>query len=146
MQWQATHTSDGRPRAPGNLSTLQREVQREDIGQQVTRSPYNAEPQRSGAILESKTYFRVLINGENFLLEFGGSPRRLGFYTTRFVEALDGAEAENIAIDLVRNDQHLRSSVLNAREDPPMLYAREVEQIDAPQKATPYSTRAVMRD
>ena len=77
-----------------------------------------------------------MINGENFLLVFDGIPRRMGFYTTRFVEAFDTVHAENIAIDLVRNDQNLRSAVLNARDDPPMLYAREIEQTDAPQTAT----------
>ncbi|HEX8745798.1 MAG TPA: hypothetical protein VF717_01275 [Pyrinomonadaceae bacterium] len=74
--------------------------------------------------------YRVLINGENFLLDFDGQLRKLGFYVTRAVDAQDPDEAELTAVDLVREDSRLKGNVLNERDDPPMLYAEDVEEIE----------------
>lgn len=75
--------------------------------------------------------YRVLISGENFLLNFDGRPRKSGFYVTRFVDAADAEEAENAAVALLRNDAALKGLVLNSRDDTPMMYAEEVEELEA---------------
>lgn len=75
--------------------------------------------------------YRVLLNGRNFLLSLDGRPRKLGFYATRFVEARDAEGAENAAVELIRADDALKGTVLNSRDDPPMLYADEVEEVGA---------------
>ena len=41
--------------------------------------------------------FRILLRGENFLLESEGAVKRFGFYTTRFVEAPNETEAEALS-------------------------------------------------
>ena len=80
-------------------------------------------------ILNRMSKYRVLINGQNLLLNLDGSPRKLGFYTTRFVDARNPEEAEDVAVELIREDAALKGNVLNGRDDPPMLYADEVEEI-----------------
>jgi hypothetical protein len=74
--------------------------------------------------------YRVLINGETFLLNFDGQPQKLGFYVTRVFDAQSPNEAEFAAVDSVREDSHLKGNVLNERDDPPMLYAEEIEEIE----------------
>ncbi len=69
--------------------------------------------------------WRVLLNGRNFLLQTDGEPKRLGFYTTRFVEAQDPEAAELAAVQMVRKDSAFQL-VLNDRSDPPMIYAEEI--------------------
>lgn len=73
--------------------------------------------------------YRVLLHGRNFLLKLDGTPRKLGFYATRFVDARDAGGAEHAAVDLLREDAALKGNVLNGRDDSPMLYAEEVEEV-----------------
>jgi hypothetical protein len=74
--------------------------------------------------------FRVLVRGENFLLESEGAVKRFGFYTTRFVEAADEREAEQRAVESLRQEDRLRGRV-NDRSDPPMLFAEEVVELSS---------------
>ncbi len=73
--------------------------------------------------------FRVFLRGENFLLSVEGTAKRLGFYTTRFLEAPDERAAEQQAVESLRQNEELRSGVLNDPSDPPMLFAEEIEEI-----------------
>ena len=73
--------------------------------------------------------YRVLVHGVNFFLELDGERRRFGFYTTRVVRASGPEEAEAKAVELIRDDGQLSSNVLNQDDDPPMLYAEEVERL-----------------
>lgn len=75
--------------------------------------------------------FRVLVRGENFLLASEGAVKRFGFYTTRFVEALDKDEAERRAVESLRQEDRLRGGVLNDPSDPPMLFAEEIDEISS---------------
>ena len=79
--------------------------------------------------MNSMKKFRVLLRGENFLLNYEGEVKRHGFYTTRFVEALNEDEAELAAVELIRKDNRLREAVGNGRPDPPMIFAEEIEEI-----------------
>ena len=73
--------------------------------------------------------FRVFLRGENFLMTVDGTTKRLGFYTTRFLEAPDKEEAEQKAVESLRQNERLRNGVLNDRSDPPLLFAEEIEEI-----------------
>ncbi len=73
--------------------------------------------------------YRVFIEGKNFLIEFDDKPKNTGFFTTRYVEAVDSAEAENKAIELIKNDSDLRSTILNEPNDPPKMYVEEIEEL-----------------
>jgi hypothetical protein len=70
------------------------------------------------------------MTGENFLLNFDGQLQKLGFYVTRVVDAQNPEEAELAAVALIRADSRLEGNVLNERDDPPMLYAEEIEEIE----------------
>jgi hypothetical protein len=74
-------------------------------------------------------YFRVHLNGDNFWLLMEGKPTRLGFLTSRFVEAADESQAELEAVQLLRDDAKL-SAVLNDRTDPPTIHCEGVESVE----------------
>ena len=76
-------------------------------------------------------HYRVFLKGQNFLIEVNGQPKRLGFFTTRFVQAKNREGAELLAVDLIQSDTRLRDSVLNERSDPPRIFAEEIEVVDA---------------
>ena len=83
--------------------------------------------------------FTVTINGRNFLTEIDGIPKRLGFFTTRDVEAVDQQQAVAIAMQLMRGSDKLRALVSNPASDPPQMFVEEIaaiERID-PSKPVP---------
>lgn len=73
--------------------------------------------------------YRVRLNGANFLMNQDDKVCRLGFYTTRFVEAGTPEEAEKRAVQLVRDDGKLKAAVLNDKADPPMIYLEEIDEL-----------------
>jgi hypothetical protein len=77
-------------------------------------------------------WFQVLVHGENFLMEVDGRTGCYGFYTTRFIEAANQEEAENIAIILVKNEPRIIDSVCNPEDSPPLVYVEEIEEIAEP--------------
>jgi len=75
-------------------------------------------------------HFRVFLRGANFLLTFDGQQTRMGFYTTRFVQANNPEGAELLAVDLLRSDKTLRRAA-NLKTDPPMIFADEIAEVAA---------------
>jgi hypothetical protein len=71
--------------------------------------------------------YRVLLNGENFRFEQGG--KRIGFYTTRFVQASSPEEAELAAVQELRNEPKLANAVKDPAA-PAMLYAEEIVEVE----------------
>lgn len=70
-----------------------------------------------------------MLNGENFWVTFEDQPKRLGFYTTRLVRAASPEEAENRAVQMVRDDPDFPRP-LNDVSDPPMIYMEEIVEVD----------------
>ena len=75
--------------------------------------------------------YRVLVTGENFLVNLDSVPEKMGFFTGCFVEAASREQAETVAIDLVRHRQGLVGKVLNAEADQPLLFASEIQEVDS---------------
>src|SRR5687768_6172626 len=75
--------------------------------------------------------FRVFVRGENFLINLDDVEQKLGFYTTKYVEAQNEEAAEHIVMNMLRDDPKLAKGVLNDKSDPPMMYAEEVEEIES---------------
>lgn len=73
--------------------------------------------------------FKVLVCGENFLVWSEGAVKRMGFYTTRFVEAADEEEAESVALETLRQEPVMGDATLNDAFDPPLLFAERVDEI-----------------
>jgi len=100
-------------------------------GEACPRCPYWAGRDRWAGVTRSddkpKRQYRVLLNGSNFWLQIDGTPKRMGFYTTRFVEAVDPERAGDAAIELLRAEGKLKP--LNDRTDPPRVFAEEIDEV-----------------
>lgn len=70
--------------------------------------------------------YRVFLNGQNFLINFDGEIKKVGFYTTRFVEADSMEKAEENAIEVLRNDKFLASAVFNKQNDSPAVFVEKI--------------------
>lgn len=70
--------------------------------------------------------YRVLLNGQNFLLNFDGKIQKTGFYITRNVKAESVEDAEQKATELIKNDEWLKNNILNDRNDSPTIYIDEI--------------------
>ena len=71
--------------------------------------------------------YKVLLLGENFEVNFEGKIENLGFYTTRVVAANSEEEAENKAVQSIREDEHLIAMMLKNSAYEPKIYLEEIE-------------------
>ncbi len=74
-----------------------------------------------------KKKFKILVEGQNYIVDLDNVLQKCGFFTTRFIEATNSSEAENIALRLIRNE--LKEIVLNDRNDPPMIFFDEIVEV-----------------
>ena len=74
----------------------------------------------------------VILNGRNFWLHLDGVSKRVGFFTTRCVEAPDAEGAELAAVQLVRGDPKLQG-ILNDPSDPPMIHLDQIRELSGPE-------------
>jgi hypothetical protein len=74
--------------------------------------------------------YLVVIHGQNLLLERDGVRERYGFFTSAYVKASTAGQAEPLAIEVIRENAHVRDIALNAKDDPLKLSADEVHEID----------------
>lgn len=74
--------------------------------------------------------YKVMINGQNFHIEVDGKIQKLGFYTTKWVEAQNPKDAELKAVDLVRQDDFFKVSVRNPHDNTPMIYLKELSEVE----------------
>jgi hypothetical protein len=74
------------------------------------------------------SYFQVLLEGQNFFVEFEGKEELLGFVTTRWVKAKDPDEAEAKAVELIKQDKHLINMIKTTDDSQPspMIYLSEM--------------------
>jgi len=73
--------------------------------------------------------YKVMLNGRNFQIASDGVIHRYGFFTTRCVEANNPRDAELLAVDIVKNDALLRTTVKNKPENPPMIHLDELIEV-----------------
>lgn len=84
----------------------------------------------------SKKQYKVFINGDNFLMELEGQGmQKVGFYTTRCVEAKNPDEAEERAVAMLRSDSKLKKWTCNKKNNPPLLHVKEIEECVLSKKA-----------
>lgn len=65
--------------------------------------------------------YKVVLRGENFLVNLTGEPELIGFDVTHYVKAADEYEARRIAIIKTRQNQHLHRALLNTPTNPTRL-------------------------
>jgi len=77
------------------------------------------------------SFYKVLLEGKNFLIEHEGKKKLHGFFTTRWVKARNSEFAELTAVELVKNDEHLIALTINKHgSDPdPMVYLEEINTV-----------------
>lgn len=68
--------------------------------------------------------YKILIEGKNYFVKFNDEVKRVGFFTTRFIESKNSQDAEKKAIDLIKNE--LIDVILNGPSQPPVLYVEEI--------------------
>ncbi len=74
--------------------------------------------------------YRVGIHGDNFLMKTGKKESgKMSFDTIRYVEAKDEETAEIKAIEIMRSDSHLKKTIMNDRNDPPVMFVDSVIEI-----------------
>jgi len=72
--------------------------------------------------------FVVTLQGENFLIDVNGEPRKIGFKAIRFVWANDPQHAEKIAVILIHKSPEIRGMVENSKSDPPRIHVVNIAQ------------------
>lgn len=64
----------------------------------------------------------------------------MGFYTTRYVTAETRKLAEFKAVEHIQNDDKLNQVVLNAPDNPPLINAEEVLELESFEEINPPGT------
>ncbi len=70
--------------------------------------------------------YKVTLTGRNYLMDFDGEPRKLGFSSVRYVRSKDADEAERQARRQISCHPTLVQGALNGKMDPPVV---EIESI-----------------
>ena len=73
----------------------------------------------------------VMIEGRNLIFASDGEPKRFGFSTTRDVEARSPEEAEQLAIQSVREDEKLNRALLNDPSNPPRIVVTQNVRVES---------------
>jgi hypothetical protein len=75
--------------------------------------------------------YRVMINGQNFLIEMDGRVAKHGFFTTRIAESPDPAAAEHAAVQMIRQTQRLGDLVRNDPDDLPVMDVTSIVDLES---------------
>lgn len=73
--------------------------------------------------------FKVMLRGENFLVNLTGEPELLEFDVTHYVKAVDEADARRMATILTRQNQYIRDGLLNTTANPTRLTCLSVKRV-----------------
>ncbi len=74
--------------------------------------------------------YSVMLEGRNIYLN-RGRIERMGFFTTRWVEAISKDEAEKMAVELVNQELEALGILRNSPEDPPTFVVEKVREVDS---------------
>lgn len=76
-----------------------------------------------------KNKYKIVVEGKNYNIRLEEGPQKCGFFATRFIEANNSSEAENIVMELIRDE--LNGIILNDRFDPPILCLEELIELSS---------------
>lgn len=65
--------------------------------------------------------YRLLMHGQNFLLNRDGKTARYGFYQNFFLEAASLKQAQLMVTSTIWHDKKLKEMTLNPKDDPPKI-------------------------
>ena len=75
-------------------------------------------------------WYKVLVNGENFILDVDGKSTRMGFFVTRDVQAKNEDSARECALNLVAGEMMVRLGKNELEGADSSLTVEEVHEID----------------
>ena len=75
--------------------------------------------------------YRVTINGRNYLMNWEGERKRIGFFKTFYLEADDPQAAESLAVGKIIADPKWEGNILNDEADPPMMYLDSLAEVES---------------
>jgi hypothetical protein len=75
--------------------------------------------------------YKILLEGKNLVMSVDGQIQKLGFYTTRSIMANNEDEAIKLAVELIKNDPKIIRNILNEKNIPPYIYAKEIQEADS---------------
>jgi hypothetical protein len=73
--------------------------------------------------------FRCLVRGENFPFLFDGAWRTQGFYTTRYVEAANEYDAEDVALEALQSEDALQRDPSTPGLEAAQVYFEKIEEV-----------------
>ena len=74
--------------------------------------------------------FKIELQGENFLLNLNGEPRKFGFFLRRYLRAIDEVMAEKAATIQTRQIPTLKQGICNNSEDPPRVRLKLIREVN----------------
>lgn len=74
--------------------------------------------------------YTVMIEGSNVYLN-RGHIERMGFFTTRRIEAMNREEAERIALEHVKQELEMLDVLCNSPETPPVFSIEQVHEVSS---------------
>jgi putative aminopeptidase FrvX len=78
-------------------------------------------------------WFRCFVEGENFPGRLIGKRKPVGFFTTRYVEASDPADAETKVVEVLRQDPKLAIKI-GVNPTDAIVFVTEIEKVKSPGK------------
>ena len=75
--------------------------------------------------------YHLLMNGQNFLVEMDGKVAKHGFFQHFFLEAETTRQAEDLAVQKIRENQDLKAVTQNPKDDPPVIVLETMSQLDS---------------
>lgn len=74
--------------------------------------------------------YSIVVEGKNVYLN-RGQIERMGFFTTRWVEARNKQEAKKIAIEHIEHELATLEILCNSPKDPPILVVDKTQEVDS---------------
>ena len=71
------------------------------------------------------------MNGQNFLVDMDGKVAKHGFFQNFFLEAESPEQAENLAVQKMRENDDLKEITQNPKEDPPVIVLEQMSELES---------------
>ena len=73
--------------------------------------------------------YQLVMNGRDYYFNFDGTPKKFGFYQNVFLEALSPTHAESLVVELIKNNEEIKSA-LNPKDDPPTIHLDRIWELE----------------
>ncbi len=74
-------------------------------------------------------FYQLLLEGKNFCFTFDEKIVNGGFYTTRWIKAESPEEAEEKAVELIKNDDSLKRMIVKSSDTKPLIFLEAISTV-----------------